>query len=69
MDLVTSQDPCDDNVLMDNLSGGRRHPNTTSSFDSPNLCDYMIDECLYKPQCVLYELIVVSCLLYDYSGL
>jgi len=40
--LISAQDPCDNNLLMEDLDDGRRSPNTTSSIDFANLCDYQL---------------------------
>jgi len=44
--LISAEDPCDSNLLMPDLEEGQRNPNTTTSFDTANLCDYQLDECL-----------------------
>jgi len=46
--LVSAQDPCDSNLLMAELEDGRRHPDVTTSFETANICDYQLDECLYN---------------------
>ena len=51
--LVGSQDPCDSTVLMVNLDDGSRSPNTTTSFDRANLCDYQLDESTYQSPCLV----------------
>jgi len=44
--LTDAPDPCNSNLLMEDLDKGRRNPDTTASFDSAKLCDYQLDECL-----------------------
>ena len=44
--LINGQDPCASSLLMDHLDEGRRNPNTTTSFDIANICDYQLDESL-----------------------
>jgi len=46
--LVSAQDPCASNLLMDELEDGRRNPDVTTSFETANICDYQLDECLYN---------------------
>ena len=46
--LVSAQDPCVTNLLMAELEDGRRHPDVTTSFETANICDYQLDECLYN---------------------
>jgi len=46
--LVSAQDPCVSNLLMAKLEDGRRHPDVTTSFDTANICDYQLDECVYN---------------------
>ena len=45
--LVTAQDPCANSLLMENLDGGRRSPNYTTTHNTANLCDYQLDESAY----------------------
>jgi len=44
--LVSAQDPCNDNVLMDNLEDGRRSPDYYAEFGEPLICDNQLDTCL-----------------------
>jgi len=69
--LVSAQDPCDSSLLMDELEYWRRHPDITTSFDTANICDYQLDECLYNNHyvycCCFFESISYFCIAEDFS--
>lgn len=60
-------DPCRDNTLMDNLH--RRHPNHTTAFYEPHLCDNRLDEgAWYRFESPVTNRMTDTCVTHSHCG-